>query len=101
MTIFGQSAGAAMVSALAISPTISTDLFQRVITQSGSVFASWTYSLSPVDDAINIAQRAGFTSSRMSIAQLNRAFMNMDLVDLLNATEIHEVDFIEEKKLYV
>lgn len=93
VTLFGQSAGAAMVSALTISSTISTDLFHKAIIQSGSVFGTWAYMEHPVDDAKNIARKAGL-SSRLSTTQLNRAFINMDLIDLLNATELHNVNYL-------
>lgn len=93
ITLFGQSAGAAMVSALTISSTISKDLFHKAIIQSGSIFGSWTYMKNPVDDAKNIARKAGL-SSRLTLTQLNRAFLNMDLIDLLNATELHNVIFM-------
>lgn len=90
VTLVGQSSGAAMVSALGISPTVSTSLFNQMIVQSGSVYSAWSYALNPVENAKDIGQRAG-VSSRWPIYQLNRAFMTMDVFQLLNATEHHNV----------
>lgn len=89
ITIFGQSSGAIMVSALVISPAVPRDLFQRAIIQSGSIFANWAYSTDPVLDARNIAEAAGLNRNQ-SIAALNRAFMSMNVIDLLQA--VHESD---------
>lgn len=90
VTLVGQSSGAAMVSALGISPTVSTTLFNQMIVQSGSVYSAWSYTLNPVENAKDIGQRAG-VSLRWPIYQLNRAFMTMDVFQLLNATEQHNV----------
>lgn len=90
VTLVGQSSGAAMVSELGISPTVSTKLFNQMIVQSGSIYSAWSYALNPVENAKDIGQRAGI-SSRWSIYQLNRAFMTMDVFELLNATEHHNV----------
>lgn len=90
ITIFGQSSGSIMVSALVISPAIPEDLFQRAIVQSGSMFAYWAYSIDPVRDARTIAAAAGLNPNQ-SIAAMNRAFMSMSVLDLLEATSSSEV----------
>lgn len=90
VTLVGQSSGAAMVSQLGISPTVSTKLFKQMIVQSGAVYSAWSYALNPVENARDIGQRAGI-SSRWPIYQLNRAFISMDVFQLLNATEQHNV----------
>lgn len=90
VTLVGQSAGAAMVSQLGMSPSVSPKLFNRIIVQSGAVYSSWSYALNPVENAKDIGQRAG-VPSRWSISQLNRAFIAMDVFTLLNATESHYV----------
>ncbi|XP_037933074.1 glutactin-like [Teleopsis dalmanni] len=46
VTVFGQSAGAAMTSALLLSPK-STGLFKRVIVQSGSILGHWAINSDP------------------------------------------------------
>lgn len=95
ITIFGQSSGAAMVSALVISPTVPEDLFQRAIVQSGSVFADWAFSSDPVNDARDIAQVAGLNRNQ-SIASLNRAFMTMSVYDLLKAVDKYQVGSVTQ-----
>ncbi len=90
VTLFGQSAGAAMVSALAISPIVPRNLFHRVIIQSGSIFSRWSLTTDPVTDAKEIAQAAGLNSTQ-SIASLNKAFMKMNVIDLLKAVDRYQV----------
>lgn len=90
ITIFGQSSGAAMVSSLVISPTVPESLFDQAIVQSGSIFANWAYSVDPVEGARDIAQAAGLNPNQ-SIASINRAFMTMDVYDLLKAVDKYQV----------
>lgn len=64
VTIFGESAGAAAVSAMLHSPIVQNralPLFQRAILQSGSVFAPWAISDAPVEGTNDIATRLGCT----------------------------------------
>lgn len=90
VTLFGQSAGAAIVSALTISPAVPKNLFHRVIIQSGSIFSKWSVTTDPVKDAKDIAEAAGL-NSQQSIDVLNRAFMRMDVFDLLSAVDRYQV----------
>lgn len=90
ITIFGQSSGAAMVSALVISPSVPEDLFHRAIVQSGSIFANWAYTTDPVADAKEIAKEAGLNPNQ-SITSLNRAFMTMSVYKLLQAVQRYHV----------
>lgn len=90
ITIFGQSSGAAMVSALVISPNVPDNLFDRAIIQSGSAFATWTCSDDPVNDARDIAAYAGLNRNQ-SLTLLNRAFITMDVFDLLKAVDQYHV----------
>lgn len=90
ITVFGQSSGAVMVSALVISPSIPSDLFQRAIIQSGSIFTNWAYSNDPVLDARNIAESAGLNPNQ-SIASLNRAFRKLSVMSLLEAVNLLDV----------
>lgn len=92
ITIFGQSSGAAMVSALVLSPSVSENLFHRAIIQSGSIFGKWTYTIDPITDARNIAQAAGLNPNQ-SILSLNRAFMSMTVHELLIAVDRYQVFF--------
>ena len=86
ITIFGQSSGAAMVSALLISPNIPQNLFQQAIVQSGSIFANWAYTTDPIPDARSFAEAADLDPNQ-SIDELNQAFIKMDLFDLFKAVE--------------
>lgn len=47
VTLFGESAGAASVSYLVLSP-MAKGLFHRAITQSGSALSPWAYQFNPV-----------------------------------------------------
>ncbi|XP_037048128.1 glutactin-like [Bradysia coprophila] len=89
VTLFGQSAGAAMVSALVISPAVPQNLFHRVIIQSGSVFSKWSVSTDPIKDARDIAEAAGL-DSKESISHLNEAFIKMDVFSLLQAVDRYQ-----------
>lgn len=93
VTLFGQSAGAAIVSALTISPAVPRNLFQRVIIQSGSVFSRWSVTTNPVKDAKDIAEAAGL-NSQDSIDVLNKAFMKMSVFDLLSAVDKYQVKVV-------
>lgn len=89
ITVFGQSSGAAMISALVISPTVPKDLFQGAIIQSASIFASWTHSSDLIEDARAIAKAAGVNpiKSTKSTESLNRAFKKMKVSSLLKAAK--------------
>lgn len=56
VTIFGQSAGAAMSGALLFSPHTPNDLFQRSIVQSGSIFGTWGLNRKPLQQVQRICQ---------------------------------------------
>lgn len=90
VTLFGQSAGAAMVSALVISPAVPQNLFHRVIIQSGSVFSKWSVTTNPIKDARNIAKAAGLDPEK-TITYLNNAFIKMDVFTLLQAVDRYQV----------
>lgn len=84
ITVFGQSSGAAMITALVISPAVPNDLFQRAIIQSGSIFGTWTYSTDAVEDARKIGEAAGVNSAQ-SIPSLNGVFKKLSVSNLLKA----------------
>lgn len=87
-----------MVSALIISPNVQEkSLFQRAIVQSGSVLANWAYSMDPINDSRDIAAAAGLNRNQ-SLASLNRAFMSMDVVDLLKAVDRYHVSYIVQRR---
>jgi len=58
VTIAGQSAGSASVSALMLAPQ-ARGLFHRVIGQSGSILNPWAIDRDPVGHAMRIARLAG------------------------------------------
>lgn len=91
ITVMGQSSGAAMVSSLLLSQLVPDNLFQRMIVQSGSVFAPWAFATDPVTYAKNIARQANVPESA-SLEEINDAFMKMDVYDLINATNTQYVN---------
>lgn len=86
ITVVGQSSGAAMISALIISPAVPQDLFQRAIIQSGSIFGTWTYSSDLIEDARIIAT-AAVLNPIQSIALLNQALKKISVSKLLKAAD--------------
>lgn len=95
ITIFGQSSGGAMVSALVISPVVPKDLFHAAIIQSGTIFANWAYTANPIFDARQIAQAAGLNPNQ-TLTSLNRAFMTMSVYNLLKAVHKYQVKYCSE-----
>lgn len=93
VTLFGQSAGASMVSALALSPLVPAHLFQKIILQSGTAFTNRAYDRNPVENARDIARRAGLKEN-LQLDELNDEFMRMDVLQMLRATHEHNVSLI-------
>lgn len=90
VTVFGQSAGAAMISAIALSPIVPENLFQKLIYQSGSALTYRAYDRNPVQSARDIARRAGLDED-LTLNELDRAFVQMNILKLLRATQQHNV----------
>lgn len=59
VTVFGESAGAAAISALMYSPRVVDNLFHKVILQSGASSAPWVWDKEPVEHVREIATIAG------------------------------------------
>ncbi|XP_013192666.1 acetylcholinesterase [Amyelois transitella] len=59
VTIFGESAGAASVSFLVLSP-MAKGLFHKAIQQSGSALSAWAYQFKPVYMASLLAKTMGY-----------------------------------------
>ncbi|XP_062562509.1 glutactin-like isoform X2 [Armigeres subalbatus] len=59
VTVFGQSAGAAAVSALIYSPKVPDHLFHKAILQSGGSGAPWVWDKDPIGHAREIAALLG------------------------------------------
>lgn len=91
ITIFAQSSGAVMASALVISPLTPTNLFHRLILESASVLVDWSYALDPVAYARDIARRANSSLANATLPQINAAFMKMPVSTLLQASHAHYV----------
>lgn len=90
VTLFGQSSGAAMVTAIAISPIVPETLFNQIIAQSGSAMSTWCYAFSPIENTKDIARIAGVTEN-LSPAELNKALTKLDLLTLFKARSEHYV----------
>lgn len=95
ITVFGQSSGAVMVSALAISPITPKKLFNKVILQSASALSPWSFAIDPVASARDIAKRAMPSLENATIPEINAAFQTMDSYTMLRATEEYYVRFLE------
>ena len=66
ITLWGSSAGAALVHGLSESPH-SQDLFQRAIQSSGTLFAEWAYSNVSISSSINLASAVGCFSTNETL----------------------------------
>lgn len=90
VTIFGESSGAAVISALLLSPIVTENLFHKVILQSGSIFSPRSFDYDSVKSARNIAQFCGCNQNG-SITEINDCFMKIDVIKLLKAHQDHVV----------
>lgn len=96
VTVFGESAGSAAVSALLHSPLVqnrAVPLFQRAILQSGSVFSPWAFCESPVEGSLDIAKRAG-CSDPMTVEQ---CLQEVPVKTLLQAFLNHRTESIKSE----
>lgn len=97
VTLFGQSAGAAAVSALMYSPMVPENLFHKVILQSGGSSAPWVWDKDPAEHAREIATIMGCDPNAdkppkivMPLAEVDRCMRQADVWLLLRS-------FIEHK----
>lgn len=94
VTVFGESAGSAAVSALLHSPMVQNrpvPLFQRAILQSGSVFSPWAMCDDAVLGSMDIARRTGCTDE----ATVEQCLQEARLINLLRAFENHRTETIK------
>ncbi|XP_065082057.1 uncharacterized protein LOC135704503 [Ochlerotatus camptorhynchus] len=97
VTLFGQSAGAAAVSALMYSPMVPENLFHKVILQSGGSSAPWVWDKDPAEHAREIATIMGCDPNAdkprkivMPLMEVERCMHQVDVWHLLRS-------FIEHK----
>lgn len=86
VTIFGQSAGAGVTSALLLSPTRSQQHFKRAIVQSGSIFANWAITKDPQAQAHRICKQLGCQLCEQQL-HLLRCVREATVLQLLQATQ--------------
>lgn len=93
ITIFGQSAGAALVSALMLSPdtVVPYNLFQRAILQSGSFFGAWTFDNDPTATATRIFSHVNESNCLPPDDNMEKCFLKLDLKSLYEAYEAERV----------
>lgn len=90
VTLFGQSAGAALVASLLYSPFTPPNLFHRIILQSGAAINTFAFDGNIEENTRDIAQLAG--CANLETAQnLNNCFLNMDVKTMLTSFFDHLV----------
>lgn len=85
ITVFGHSSGAAMVSALVLSPNVPNNLFQRAICQSGSFFSTRAFDFNPIRTAVAIAKKG--CGQMTTMTEVNNCLMQMNASKLLYVSE--------------
>lgn len=93
VTIFGESAGAASVSAMLHSPLVQgleVPLFNKAILQSGSLFSPWAMCDNPVEGANDIAQRVGCKDP----SSVEQCLQQVPMKHLLEAFGAHRKDTV-------
>lgn len=93
ITIFGESAGAALVSALMMSPAVPLDYFQGAIMQSGSYFASFAFNDNPLPKANELFSYVDKTKCSNINDSMEKCFMDLDVVTILKAANDLQVSF--------
>lgn len=88
VTVFGQSAGSAAISAMLYSPLVSQKLFGQVILQSGGSLSTWAVDPNPVANAIDIAKYAG-CNENLPLVQIEQCLMAVGVQDLIKALPLH------------
>lgn len=91
VTLFGQSAGAFLVSSLLYSPYTPPDLFHRIILQSGAaVRSTFAFDENVKENTKDIAQAAGCPFLE-TVQNITECFMEMDVKTMLTAFATHVV----------
>ncbi|XP_046395467.1 juvenile hormone esterase-like [Ischnura elegans] len=99
VTIFGESAGAASVSYLMLTP-LAKGLFTHVIAESGSALSDWAIDLTPEYHSINIAEEAGCnvygSDGKHNITEITLCLQTVDAMKLTRAYQTYK--YKEEKR---
>lgn len=85
VTVFGESAGAASVHYLMMSP-MAKGLFARAILQSGSCVSSWARQKNPTRNVLDLSRDLGFKPTNLKDAIQH--LRNVSVKDLITATHI-------------
>ncbi|XP_055528035.1 glutactin-like [Wyeomyia smithii] len=100
VTVFGQSAGAAAVSALLYSPLVPQNLFNKVIVQSGGSISTWAVDSNPKENAQDIAKHAG-CMEELSLEGTEQCLMMVPTKQLVNALLIHRANIFAAGKEHI
>uniref|UniRef100_A0A182T224 Carboxylic ester hydrolase n=1 Tax=Anopheles maculatus TaxID=74869 RepID=A0A182T224_9DIPT len=84
VTLFGQSAGAAAISALMYSPKVSDGLFHKVILQSAGSGSPWVWDKDPINSATGIAINAGLHDDA-TLEEIETFLQEVDVWTLLRS----------------
>uniref|UniRef100_A0A182MF02 Carboxylic ester hydrolase n=1 Tax=Anopheles culicifacies TaxID=139723 RepID=A0A182MF02_9DIPT len=84
VTLFGQSAGAAAISALMYSPKVADGLFHKVILQSAGSASPWVWDTNPLDSATGIAINAGLHDDA-TVEEIGEFLQQLDVWTLLRS----------------
>ncbi|XP_050665005.1 juvenile hormone esterase-like isoform X3 [Leptidea sinapis] len=79
LTVFGESAGGAVVSMLAVSP-LTKDLISKVIIQSGTALNNWAFQKYPINNARALANELGCESNDID-----------DILEFLTTTPVKDI----------
>uniref|UniRef100_A0A182TFS5 Carboxylic ester hydrolase n=1 Tax=Anopheles melas TaxID=34690 RepID=A0A182TFS5_9DIPT len=90
VTLFGQSAGAAAISALLYSPQVPDGLFHKVILQSAGSSAPWVWDREPLQSVRDLAFEAGeeFVAPE---EEIDTFYQNVDVWKLLQVFNEYKV----------
>uniref|UniRef100_A0A182WL96 Carboxylesterase type B domain-containing protein n=1 Tax=Anopheles minimus TaxID=112268 RepID=A0A182WL96_9DIPT len=101
VTIFGESAGGVCTQLHMLSP-LSTGLFHRAVSMSGSALASWSVPMeNPLQLARNHAEALGIANvEELPTAELVEQMRDVDAADLITSTELLKLWDIHPSSLY-
>ena len=90
VTLFGQSAGAAAISALLYSPQVPDGLFHKVILQSAGSSAPWVWDREPLQSVRDLAFEAGEEFDAPE-EEIDTFYQNVDVWKLLQVFNEYKV----------